>query len=202
MPKQNGGFSALAKLKAGRRPIHKTAFPGSDQEVGLRLPTEADWEEARLGAMKHFMAHDIDISRTVDAGGTVHEPPGARLFEREVLTRLLASCLIIPTDSNVQPPFCDGVEDLKRHATPAERAALQQELLDFASEWDPDLSTAEGVAAAAAMLEELEKKAPSEAALRLALKGFAPAMLRRCLLTLVVQRSTSASERSSSTSDG
>jgi len=190
MPKQNGGLSALAKLKAGRRPVHKTEFPGSDQEVGLRLPTEADWEEARLGAFRFLQDQGVDPDK-----GT-----GSTLYQRDVLTRLLASCLIIPTDSDVQPPLCDGVEDLKRHATTSERQTLIGELLDFANEQDPDIDTPEGILAAGQLLEELEKKAPSEAALRPALKAIAPAMLRRLLLTLVVRRSTSPDETSSSSS--
>jgi len=191
MADKKGGLSALAKLKAGRRPVHRIEFPGTDQEVGLRLPTEADWEKARLAALKFLQAQGVNPD----------EGAGSTLYERDVLTRVLASCLIIPTDSNVQPPFCDGVEDLKRHTTTSERQTLIRELLDFTSEMDPDIDTPEGILAAGQLLEELEKKAPSEAAIRHVLRATEPAMLRRLLLSMVVQRSTSAGRRSSSSGD-
>lgn len=190
MAKKNGGLSALAQLSAGRRPVRTIPFPGTDEMVGLRLPTEADWDNARLSAMA-FMA---------DHGVNTGEGAGPGLYQREVLTRLLASCLVYPDADDLVTPYCNGVDDLKAGVTNSERDILTRELLDFADEQNPDLDTEDGMSSAMSLLAELEKKAVSRAAITVALRNTRPSMLRTLLLGMVLRSASSADSKSSDTS--
>jgi len=51
----------LAKLKAGIKNRKTIKFPGTDQDVVLRVLSEAELQDAALAADQHFKAKKVDI---------------------------------------------------------------------------------------------------------------------------------------------
>lgn len=172
--------SALDLIKRGRNQFRTVDFPGvPDKKVALRVLTEKQLDECRVEAwnwVKENFNLDPEALR-----GSLH-------YDRELYSRMLAKSLLVADGvEDLQTPLATDVENLKDQLTPGERKALVQELADFTAEVDPNLDTAEGTAAAVALVEEAKKKGLSRAALELLLKDLPPAIVRRSFITLVEQ---------------
>jgi len=188
---KEGGLSPLAKLTAGKRPGKVIDFPGRPGvQVGIQVPVEFDYDEARLGAWKHLKGNGVDPDSS----------RAAEMYRKELFARALASSLYTAEshENKIRVPLCSGVQDLKRHITPDEQKVLLRELADFTNEMDPDLDSVKGQQAAAKLLEEVLKKAGKRAALVPLLNGMPPSVVRRCLISLVEQHASLLEERSSS----
>lgn len=186
-------LSKLAQLKSGKRPLKVVKWPGTDTDVGIRVPTEAEWERARFDAWKTLEAaspRGIDPDRA----------RGGVLFTREATTRALFYALIDPASPTVQAPFCASIEDLKAHATAEDLAILFRELADFTNEMDPDLDTEEGRIAAQELFDEIEKKRMGRADMELLLNGTRPRTLRLCLISMAARLWTLLEAKSSPSS--
>lgn len=184
-------FSLIKRLKAGKRPVKYLDYPGVEGgRIGIRLPTEADHEAAKLAAWQ-FLVLDMKVDPD-KVRGSAH-------YGREVYNQLLARILFDPESGDLQVPICDNAQDLKANMTAEERSILIQEMADFMSEADPDLDTPEGQAAATALCQEVEKKGVTRAALTALLRDTPPAILRRCVITLGSRLRACREAKSSST---
>lgn len=183
-------ISKLAQLKSGKRPVKIIDWPGTDKKVGIRVPTEIDYEQAKLGAWELLASKGIDPDKR----------RGSILYDNEVLTRVLCTALIDPDSGPVQAPFCSDLKELKALLSSSERSMLARELADFTSETDPNLDTEEGLVAALEIVEEIQKKGQSRAAMELLLNATAPRMLRRCMRIMAEELARFRAEKSSPSS--
>jgi len=189
MKRGNGELSPLAQMRAGKRPIRVVSWPGDpDLKVGLRIPSDYDMQQARLDAWGYV----VNVKK-VDP----ETKRGASMLDDEIFARVLAAALVMPEgDGATDILMCDDADDLRQNTTPKEREALLRELAEFSNEMDPDLNTAEGAKRAADLIEGLEKKVGSRAALMSTLRGIPPTVLRSCIISLVERPSTSTEEKS------
>jgi hypothetical protein len=52
----------IEKLKAGKRNIKIMPFPGTDENIGLCVLTEAETQEALFATEKYFKQNDVEVS--------------------------------------------------------------------------------------------------------------------------------------------
>jgi hypothetical protein len=187
-------LSKLAQLKRGARPTKIIKWPGTDVDVALRVPTEAEWERARFEA---WQALEGATKRGIDPDTT----RGGILYTREATTRALFYALVDPASPTVQAPFCADLADLKAHATAEDLSILYREMADFTNEMDPDIDTEEGRIAAQELFDEIEKKRMGRADMELLLNGTRPRTLRLCIITMA-DRLWTLREAKSSPSSG
>jgi hypothetical protein len=118
--------SRLAALKAGTNNRKTVKFPGTDQDVVMRVLSNAEVQEAEFGTEKHFRQQGIQYyEATVEA------------YEKEKTVRMLHSALRDPEDET--KTFAASVAELRAMTTQAEKDALVMELNDFMAECSPDM---------------------------------------------------------------
>jgi len=185
-----GEMSPLAEMRANKRPVKVVDFPGDpDQKVGILLPSDYDMQQARMGAYRALVI-DQKVDITAREGEVSR---GMAMFTEETFARCLASCLVTADSAEGSVTrLCTDVEDMRKHLTAAQTQGLIVEMSSFTNEMDPNVDTPSGAEKAVQLLEVLEKKAGSRAALLDTLKGIEPSVLKLCLISSVEQRSTSA----------
>jgi len=191
-----GEQSPLAAMRAGKRPVKVVDFPGDpEQKIGIRVPSDYDMEQARIGAHRYLVVNEkVDITKR---DGEVSR--GLAMFTEETYARCLSRCLVTAESAEPDSPvvqLCHDVEDMREQLTASQTQELIRVMATFTNEMDPNVDTPSGAAKAVQLLEVLEKKAGSKAALMDTLKGIEPDVLRHCVISLVEQRSTSADESS------
>jgi hypothetical protein len=148
-------ISLLEKLKAGTRNIHVIKFPGTDQDVALRVLTNAETQAALFEAETYFKKRGIEInSATIEA------------FTDEHTTRQLAFALRDPDNPDI--PFSQNADELRSLLVTAEKDILVEEYSAFEEEASPspdNLSEEE----MDRILEEVKKKPETGNALSISL---------------------------------
>lgn len=103
--------SLLEKIKAGKRNVAIIKFPGTDQDVGVVVLSNAEIQEALFDTERRFRSHEIEIkASTVEA------------YSDEETTQVLFRALRDPQDPS--RPFAASVDELRAGLTRAEKNAL------------------------------------------------------------------------------
>lgn len=120
--------SLLEKLKAGKRNVRAIKFPGMDQNVALRVLSNADVQDALFATENHFKQHKIEVSATT-----------VEAYEDENTTQILFRALRDPQDYD--RPFVKDVDELRRMLTRDEKDLLVEQYNAFEKEVSPSAVT-------------------------------------------------------------
>ena len=124
-------MSRLEKIKAGQRHVRTIRFPGTDQDAGLRVLTNAERQQALFATEDHFRKHGIEFSAaTVEA------------FEDENTTQMLALALRDPVQTD--RTFAAGADELRGLLTRDEKNELVAAYEEFEQEVSPSASDLTG----------------------------------------------------------
>lgn len=114
----------LEKLKAGTRNTKTIKFPGTDNEVVLRVLSNAERQDAVFAAEEHFKSRKIEIAATcLDA------------YEDERTTQLLFRAL--RDCDNSENTFASSADSLRENLTREEKEFLTSEYTTFEQECSP-----------------------------------------------------------------
>lgn len=103
--------SLLEKLKGGKRNTRKIKFPGTDQDMVLRVLSNAEIQEALFATENRFKAKKIKISSTT-----------VEAYEDENATQILFRALRDPQDPD--RPFAENADELRKLLTRDEKDIL------------------------------------------------------------------------------
>lgn len=120
-------MSLIEKLKAGKRNIKTIKFPGTEEDVTIQIPSNADLQESVFAAERKFKAEEIAVSTsTLDA------------YEDERTTQILFRALRDPQDA--KKPCFVSADELRRFLTKEEKDFLVAEYTAFEQECSPQLA--------------------------------------------------------------
>lgn len=134
-------MSILDKLKAGRN-VTKT-FKLGDVEMGLRLLTERDYQDAGWAANDLLVEYKAELKTA-----------NADLFESEKATHLIQRFLIDPVSKT---PVFESADQVLDVLTRDERAAVGEAYFDFEREFSPSERTMSATDFDA-LIEDVKKK--------------------------------------------
>lgn len=118
-------MSLLEKLKAGTRNIRVLKFPGTDEDVAVRVLSAQEIQDSVFAAETLFKKAEVDVSAsTLDA------------YEDERTTQILWRALRDP--ENQKEPFAATVAELRKGLTRAEKSILADLYNEFEKECSPD----------------------------------------------------------------
>jgi hypothetical protein len=119
-------MSLIEKLKAGTRNIKTLKFPGAEDDIVLKVLSNADIQEAVFAAERRFKDEEIIVSdSTRDAYGD------------ERTTQILFRALRDPRD--IKKPLFSSADELRKLLTKEEKEALACEYDAFQQECAPQL---------------------------------------------------------------
>ena len=114
----------LDKLKGGKRHIRVIKFPGTDQDVALRVLNNSETQEALFATERHFRDKEIEVTLTT-----------AEAFEDENTTQILFRALRNAEDPS--EPLAASPDELRRALTREEKDHLVELYLEFEKEISP-----------------------------------------------------------------
>lgn len=123
-------MSLLEKLKSGKRNIRIIKFPGTDQDVALRVLSNAEVQDALFATEDHFKQRKIEVSATT-----------VEAYEDENTIQILARALRDPKD--LKQPLAADVDQLREIITLEEKNDLVREYDAFEIEVSPSTETIE-----------------------------------------------------------
>jgi hypothetical protein len=170
-------MSLIEKLKAGRRNIKTIKFPGTDDDLILRVLSNAEIQEAVFAAERRFKAEDIPI---LDSTRDV--------YNDERTTQILFRALRNPKDA--KKALFSSDDELRALLTRDEKEILSQEYEAFQSECAPHPETMSDEEFD--NLWEALKKSPETA-----LNFLSSGTLKRLLLYLASRPATSPTDSGS-----
>ena len=158
-------MSILAKLKASRAIVKAVTL--GDIQIGLRILTERDYQEAGWAANDLLDEHKAQLS-----------PANAELFESEKATQLILRFVIDPA---TKAPVFASAEEVLDLLSRDQRSAIGDAYYDFEKEYSPSERTMSETDFTA-LLEEVKKKPELTV-----LNDLSGALLKRLVLTLAAQ---------------
>jgi hypothetical protein len=119
-------MSRFEKLKLGTRNIKNIKYPGSAEDVTLKILSNADIQDAIFATERFFKATDMTVSSTtLDA------------YEDERTTQILFRALRDPDDP--KKPFAPSADELRKQMSKDEKTLLSGEYTAFEQECSPSL---------------------------------------------------------------
>lgn len=115
--------SFLSKLKAGTNNRKMIRFPGTDQEIQLRIISDAQYQQARIETERHFQKLKVEPSMTL-----------ADAFEAEETTQVLYRAL----QTKDEKPLANTVDEFREIIKCPEKDFLANEYLEFERECSPN----------------------------------------------------------------
>lgn len=120
-------FSLIEKLKAGKRNVKRTTFPGAGETVGITVLSEAELQEAAFDTERRFKAAGIEVT-AMTAGA----------YQAEFNTQLIARFMVDPEkkrpDGTCEPLF-KGADELRQLLT---SGAVKDTLVDEYNAWEAE----------------------------------------------------------------
>jgi len=132
------------KLKLGTRNMKTIKYPGSDEDVTMRILSNAEIQEAVFATERHFLAADV-VANTMTLDS----------YEDERTTQMLVRALRDPEDP--KKPFAPSADELRRQLTREVKDILATEYAAFEQECSPALEKMTGDELEA-LWEEIKKK--------------------------------------------
>jgi hypothetical protein len=118
-------MSVLDKIKGGKRDLRIVKFPGTDQDVALRVLSSEELQEVAFATEKLFADKNIKVTATTIGA-----------YEDENTTQILFRALRDPIDPD--QPFAKDVDELRRLLVAGEKdilvelySAFEQETSSF-----------------------------------------------------------------------
>lgn len=121
-------MNLLEKLKAGKRNIRIVKFPGTDQDVAVRIMSNAERQEALFATEDRFKQKKIEVSTTT-----------VEAYDDENTTQILARALRDPDDP--EKPFAKNADQMRDLLNLKEKNALVAEYNAFEDEASPVAET-------------------------------------------------------------
>ena len=115
--------SFLARLKAGTKNQKTIKWPGTKQDIVLRVLSEGQYQQARIDAEKYFKGQGVEINFAL-----------ADAFESEESTQVLYLALRTPDNQ----PLAASMNEFRELIVGPEKNALAQEYMDLEAECSPD----------------------------------------------------------------
>lgn len=136
-------MNLLEKLKAGTRNTKTIKFPGTSQDVLIKVLSNADLQDAAFATEMLFKSKGIEMSMSiVDA------------YEDEKTTQILYRALRDPIDQT--KPITASIDEFKSLITKAEKDKLVDEYITLEQECSPNIDSM-SEADMHAFLDELKK---------------------------------------------
>lgn len=119
----------LEKLKAGKKNIKIIKFPGTDEDIGITVLTEAETQDAVFAAERFFKESGIEVSATTIGA-----------YQSELNTQILLRCLVDPSKKKKDGTYEGFFKDTKEFKSLLAKEAkdiLVEEYNGFESECSP-----------------------------------------------------------------
>ena len=124
-------MNLLEVLKAGKKNIKRLKFPGTEQEIGLTVLTEAEIEESVFATELVFKAAEVNITST-----------SISMYNSELSTQMLFRALVDPLKTKKDGTYeriFKSPDELRSLITSAQKAILIGEYNNFENECSPDV---------------------------------------------------------------
>jgi hypothetical protein len=118
----------VAKLKAGKKNVRKMKWPGTDIDIGLRVLSEAEIQEAAFETERHFKKAGIEVSVQT-----------AIIYDKEQITQTLFQALVNPERTERLFTRADDLRGI--FTAPEIKDALVAEFNDLMAECSPSPKT-------------------------------------------------------------
>ena len=143
-------MSIIDILKAGKKNVKVVKWPGTEEDVGIIVLTEAETQEAQFAAERLFKDENIEVS-AVTLGA----------YQSEANTQILWRALVSPekkTKDGTHERYFKSVDELRGLIRREAKEALVEEYNAFEEECSPSPRTM-SVEDLEALLEDVKKNA-------------------------------------------